>query len=513
MQVELKVTAGPASGRIFKFEKPDCFLFGRTKDARLSLPDDPYISRQHFLMEISSCSCRITDLGSKNGVFINGIRYGGRKPPEPGVKQAMDGRMGKILNDGDIIIVGNTIMEISIQGKVPCAVCGTEISIPALYEEDKDDVSHRCDPCKERESGEGLESLSESLFDGVNSKPLELLSEILSSAAPFSDSDTPQLSGYHLEKEIGGGNMSRVYVGTCQLSGVTVAVKTMAPQISVDEEAVRLFQREIEITRRLNHKNIVELIEYGRIKDLFFFVVEYVDGMDLDGFIKSRGGKLSMEEAAPIMLGALEGLAYAHRAKIRMKTPDGSVKTCIGVVHRDIKPNNILLAKEQDGWIPKVSDFGISKSFESAGLSDMTQPGMVAGTPVYWPREHITYYRYLNPATDVFSMAAVFYEMLTGRMVREGFDTLYMKSKKQGRPPGMSDFMRVLAENPTIPIRERLADIPGPVANVIDRALKEVDLPPDKHVMRDTLANVRYPNADVFRRELSKAFKKAGIPA
>lgn len=507
MYVELKVTGGPAAGRMFKFKKPDCFLFGRTKDARLSLPDDPYISRQHFLMEISSCSCRITDLGSKNGVFINGVRYGGRKPPDPGVEQARDGRMGGSLRDGDIIIVGNTVMEISIQGNIPCAVCGKEISVAALPHENNEYEMYLCGACRSQEESSG----SEPVFDSVKSKPLELLNEILSSAVPFSGDETPKLRGYHLEKEIGGGNMGRVYMGICELSGVTVAVKTMTPRFSADEEAVRMFRREVEITRQLKHPNIVELIEYGKVEDLFYFVVEYVDGPDLDSFIRSRGGKIPLQEAAPVMLGALDGLAYAHRAKIRMKTQDGQVKTFTGIVHRDIKPNNILLTNEETGWIPKISDFGISKSFESAGLSDMTQPGMVAGTPVYWPREHITYYRYLNPATDVFSIAAVFYEMLTGALVREGFDPLYMKSKKQGRPPGMSDFMRVLAENPTIPIRDRLPDIPGPVADVIDRALKEVELPPDKQIMRDTLAEVRYPNAEVFRKELAAAFKKAGI--
>ncbi len=115
MKVELQVIAGPAAGQQFTFDKPDCFLFGRSEEAHISLPNDPYVSRQHFLLEISPPDCKLRDLNSKNGVFVNGIRYGGRKPPIPGIQQAPDGVREVHLKDRDEIIVGDTRICISIE--------------------------------------------------------------------------------------------------------------------------------------------------------------------------------------------------------------------------------------------------------------------------------------------------------------------------------------------------------------------------------------------------------------
>ena len=113
MQVEISVTAGPAKGQHFTFDKPDCFFFGRATDAHVSLPDDKYVSRQHFLLEISPPECKLKDLDSKNGVVVNGIRYGGRKSPEEGVEQAQTNEV--YLKDGDQISVGETHIKIFIR--------------------------------------------------------------------------------------------------------------------------------------------------------------------------------------------------------------------------------------------------------------------------------------------------------------------------------------------------------------------------------------------------------------
>ena len=88
MRVEIHVTAGPAKGQHFTFDKPNTFLFGRSTDAQISLPQDRYVSRQHFLLEITSSDCKLTDLNSKNGVVVNGVRYGGHNPPRKGIRQA-----------------------------------------------------------------------------------------------------------------------------------------------------------------------------------------------------------------------------------------------------------------------------------------------------------------------------------------------------------------------------------------------------------------------------------------
>lgn len=508
MTIKIKVTEGPAKGKEFTFPKADCFLFGRAKDARLCLPNDPYVSRQHFLIEISPVGCMVTDLGSKNGLFVNGVRYGGRKPAEPDVQLAPEGVMGARLKNGDQITVGNTVMQISIKTDAACWRCGESVSEGLAVKSGKAGSGYVCAGC--------LDEISTAQPDGrgshlsEHSDSIRMLESILRQAAGPRES-TPPFKGYRIENVIGNGNMGTVYKAVDELTGMAVAIKTMKPQLAAKKDNIQLFKREVEVTRQLKHKNIVEVYDYGKSGKSFFFVIEYVDGTNVEDLMRSKDGPLGLEEALPIMIGTLQGMAYAHRTKIRTKTGEGKVRGFTGIVHRDIKPENILLVKKDKRWFPKISDFGLSKSFESAGLSGLTLPGMVAGTPVYWPREQITHYRYLIPATDVFSLGAVFYEMLTGSFIRDGFDQLFLKFKRLGQNPGISDFMRVLAENPPIPIRERKRDIPGPIAAVIDRALTEAEVPTNKNGMRKALAGMRYADAGVFFEELVKALKKTGI--
>ena len=115
MYIEIHVTAGPAKGRSFIFKKPGNLLFGRAPDAHISVPDDQYVSRQHFVLEINPPGCKLRDLNSINGVFVNGVHYGGRIPPQAGVKQAPHGVNEVDLKDGDEIAVRDTRIKISIR--------------------------------------------------------------------------------------------------------------------------------------------------------------------------------------------------------------------------------------------------------------------------------------------------------------------------------------------------------------------------------------------------------------
>lgn len=507
MYVEVKVTEGLAKGRTFTFREPDCFLFGRAADARVSLAADPYVSRQHFLLEISPPECKVTDLDSKNGLFVNGVRYGGRRPSEPGVPRAPEGIKEVRLNNGDEINVGDTVMKIFIrmeekdaekptllpQTRVYCAHCDRDVTSEIGKSGWDHNEDYICGLCRSREIED----------------PMDFLRDLLRDAAdPGTALDLPKIKGYHIEEEIGRGGMSIVYKAVEEASGRLVAIKTMLPQVAANEENVRMFHREVRITSQLKHKNIVRIYKHGRTENLFFFVMEFVDGTDLEAYIKSKGGWLNIEEAEPIISAILNGLGYAHRVKMKMRLPGGEVRHLTGIVHRDLKPQNILLAQGDKGWIPKIVDFGLSKSFESAGLSNMTIAGQVAGTPLYWPREQITHYKYLTPVTDVFSIAAVFYEALTGLYVREGFEDMFARCQEQRKMPGIADFLRVISANPVIPIQERRGDIPNAVGAVIDQALKETEVPADEEKMRSALAQLRYPNASVFRKKLTEAFRK-----
>jgi serine/threonine protein kinase len=173
------------------------------------------------------------------------------------------------------------------------------------------------------------------------------------------------------------------------------------------------------------------------------------------------GGKRSLQEAGSIMLDALEGLAFAHEQ---------------GFVHRDLKPQNILLTA-QDSGEAKVSDFGLAKSFQKAGFSGMTATGGTAGTYPFMAREQLTNFKFVKPVSDVWSMGATFYFMLTGGFPRDF---------RRGQDP-----MEVILRGGVVPIRNRDSSIPKNIGEVIDRACAD---------------NVkeRYQTAGEFRQTLAR---------
>ena len=159
--------------------------------------------------------------------------------------------------------------------------------------------------------------------------------------------------------------------------------------------------------------------------------------------MRRHGGKLTLEIASPIMRQCLKGLEYAHSE---------------GIVHRDLKPQNILLHQsESKKWTAKIADFGLAKSFETAGLSGMTATQTAGGTFHFMPREQLTDFKYVKPVADIWSVAATFYNVLTGQ---------YPRDMSSDRDP-----IEVILHDDAIPIRERSSEIPPAVADVLGKAL------------------------------------------
>jgi serine/threonine protein kinase len=313
--------------------------------------------------------------------------------------------------------------------------------------------------------------------------------------------DAPWLKGCAIEKELGRGGMGVVYLYR-RCSGVNtgqkLAVKTVLPHM-LTKQGLATFKREVSINAKLHHENIVHVLDADLSGKHVYVALEYVEGMDLQAFLRQRR-RLSIEEAAPLFIGMLEGLAYAHKRDF---------------VHRDLKPANVLLARNGTGWIPKISDFGLSKAFQLAEVTQFTQIGSLFGTPAYWPREQIANYKYLVPASDVFSIAAVFFEMLTGNLIRPFIPMLEMLYQKN-QEPEIGHWCAVVYAYEPAALEE--ASFPKPLCNVINRALRDSEHPHiDKNDpttirrFRKQLATQRYPHAGAFRDALVKAFRKMKV--
>lgn len=358
--VQLRITEGTAKGKVFTFAAHDTFFLGRHPDCHMHLPDDTCVSRHHFILEACPPQACVRDLGSRNGTYVNGRKVGGRKEgesPEEGARRAYP---EVTLKHGDRIQVGDTALEVHVTQAEKQAGPPPAVPVPS--------------------------------FDELNPKQL---ADLLLKAAKKGEAPRLDVPGYQIEKELGRGGFGVVFRARRIADGVTVAIKVMLPRVAVPPVEIEKFLREMTITAQLRHANIVKLFDQGHCNGIPWFIMEYCEGGSLWDLIMKHGGKLPLKVAQPIMLAALEGLAHAHQQ---------------GIVHRDLKPHNILL----DCGVARISDFGLAKNFQQAGLSGLSVTGNYAGTPLFMPREQLINFKHLKPVSDVWSMAATFYFMLTG---------------------------------------------------------------------------------------------------
>ncbi len=240
---------------------------------------------------------------------------------------------------------------------------------------------------------------------------------------------------YRVDALIGRGGMGAVYRARDLRLDRDVAVKVVRSELVAAPEAQARFRREAQLVARLQHPAIVTVFDYGTLPDgAAYLVMEYVRGEDLR--TRLSRGPLAAADAIALLSAIAEGVEAAHRE---------------GVLHRDLKPENVLLP-EHGG--PKVLDFGVAKAMPQTGVdATLTASGTIVGTPAYMAPEQIRGER-VDARTDVFSLAVMGYEMLTGRL-----------------PFGAGSFvdvaMRQTAETPAIDER----GVPGKVSDVLRRAL------------------------------------------
>jgi serine/threonine-protein kinase len=198
-------------------------------------------------------------------------------------------------------------------------------------------------------------------------------------------------SRYEVQREIAQGGMAEVYLAHDQLLNRPVALKVLFPEYAREPSFVERFRREAQAAANLNHPNIVAIYDWGQEDGTYFIVMEYVEGRALRDLIRSEG-PLDANQAAEITAEIASALAFAHRN---------------GVVHRDVKPGNVLLTRS--GTV-KVTDFGIARAGASDGL---TQTGSVMGTATYFSPEQAQGLP-VDGRSDVYALGVVLYEMVTG---------------------------------------------------------------------------------------------------
>jgi tetratricopeptide (TPR) repeat protein len=196
-------------------------------------------------------------------------------------------------------------------------------------------------------------------------------------------------------KELGGGGMSRVFLAEETRLGRQVVIKVLPPEMGAAVNTDR-FEREIQLAARLQHPHIVPLLTAEAEGDLLYYIMPYIAGESLRAKL-AREGELPVNEASRILREVADALAYAHRS---------------GVVHRDIKPDNVLLSEGH----AVVTDFGVAKAVSaSSGKSSLTSLGVALGTPAYMAPEQAAADPHVDHRADIYAVGTLAYEMLTGR--------------------------------------------------------------------------------------------------
>lgn len=251
MDVLLSVTAGPHAGKEFRFSRHDTLLVGRVPDANLRLSyDDPYFSRRHFLIEVHPPRCRVLDLKSRNGVYVNGHRV-----------QIAE------LHDGDEVRAGHTVFLVRV---LPASGTGTH--------------------------------------ETITLKSPEAAAEPPPIVPPSPQWHPP---GYAMGQKVGEGAMGIVYQGTRQSDGRPVAIKILRTAVDVSSRQAARFLREAEILEQLQHPYIVRSLDKGIVEGNLYLVMEWVEGPNLSSVLKRRG-PLPIPTAVRIVRQVLAGLGHAH---------------------------------------------------------------------------------------------------------------------------------------------------------------------------------------------------------
>lgn len=514
MQIVLTVVDGPQKGKRFDFNEPDIFLLGRDNEGskahfRLN-NDDKQVSRNHFLLEINPPDCFLRDAGSLNGTFI--VRpssktiyfLAGRQPDETDYADRASRLKSKLgysnvqqieerirLEGSDVIHVGSSAILVDVTGPLhddaefpqiesntdQCIECGKVLPNSAQLKKPEmlcvDDFV--CGDCRKRhlqsrrkvskvrcyKCGCDVTLLADADGNADEFKHIALyLCPSCAEKSLTGSLPAERIRDYRLISSLGEGGFGVVFLAQHEKTGRAVALKITKEAVKQSQPLIKRFKREVAIMQKLQHPNLVRLYDEG-IADTgnYFFASEFLPSGNLvDYSYRKFDGILPVPKACRLYVQALEGLEYLHSK---------------GYVHRDVKPENIVLTKDDKGKrIAKLGDFGLARNYLIHGGS-LTAVNEWLGTVVYCPPEQIHDFKHSAPTTDIYSMGIAFYNSVTGLFPYD-FPTRQERAdmaRRGLRPRDPISF--ILEDDQPIPIEKRIPGIDRSLAKYVNAAINK----------------------------------------
>ena len=291
---------------------------------------------------------------------------------------------------------------------------------------------------------------------------------------------------YTILGKLGSGGMGVVYKARQNTTGKTVAIKVISKKMTADPENASRFQREMRIQSRLEHPNILTVYDFDKTNEgQFFLVMPFVEGKSLEDLSREMGA-MDIPVFLELAYQILDGVEYAHRK---------------GIIHRDLKAENIIVTEREGQLAAMILDFGIAKAInatvDSSSLAgaQLTRDGVILGTPAYMsPEQSMGHINELGAASDIYSLGIIFFQMITGRLPFQGetpMRMIQMQIKEQPpRPAGLNPKIPKALETIVLRCLKKAPDKRYPTAGKLKEALEGLDIKAGKSNAKATMAAI-----------------------
>lgn len=453
-------------------------ILGRSKDNQIVFDEiHTRISRKHCMITCFNNHYYLEDLKSTQGTYVNDILIGNKTNKSLFIE----------LKNNDVITLADEVkivvhlLDIKNMKSKVCMSCQQN-----FYTDKDNDICGICEYEFAKDFNEKLTINEVSFiprdFSGIVNKifekkvesfngsdcklVLETKKEVVNPIDKPKKQDMPKkdneiIPGYEMIKVIGEGGMGKVYLVKEVKTSKLMALKTIKDDQGINEIIKEKFRREASIQEQMNHKYIAKHYSHGEYNGMLYILMEYyAHGTILDYAQTIKNSPKRYEKLKELLIQLLQGLDYLHHASLKVKLATGEVVQVDGVVHRDIKPQNIFVDYDvKSNPIIKIADFGLSKAFEIAGKSGMSKTGYAAGTFTFMPRQQLINTKYAKPEVDIWAAVAIIYYLSSG---------YFPKTFSQDEDP----IITCMEEN-VIPIKNRVWLFPSKFAKIIDKALND----------------------------------------